>query len=190
MYVMGAQNQHLIKEIDFAINMADDFLATLQKAHLTERIVLSGNNARIQIDQSILLVFEDIKKTLSSLKYFYKSIDFYQGIETKYLKFFRLLNQNSNELTKYLARMFKNEQVAQRLGPLFNKGVRTLKKFVKTSNYTFRDLNNFIGDPNYKLKIINDLDVNEKIYSDLPRQGDLSKNSVLPPPQFTRLTFN
>jgi hypothetical protein len=149
---------HSEQQLDYAYNLLNDFLNTIEKVSLKERININKyGTASIEVDSKITSLTVDAKKTISLAKNLYKQITSTkrQAVTERFLKYFRLISENSRKVIAKMARLLSDSAWLENIpNTITKKGVQAIEYFRQSINSVLNELNDKINILNDKITMI------------------------------------
>jgi len=142
------------RALDKTAEMADEVIEALDELKLTERISIDRDTGRasIDIDDDARALFKDVKSTVGAAKKLYLDVQKIprNAVTDRYLKFYRLIADNSKKVSQTIAKQFADAYWIHKVPPkVFQKGRAVVSFFVDAINGVLRDVNSRIRDKNY-----------------------------------------
>lgn len=149
-----SKEQHL----DYAFQLLDDFYHYIDKIPLHEKIKINDyGTASIEIDNKIKDLTLDAKKTVVLAKNLYKQIEKSkrQAVTNNFLKFFRLISENSKKVSLAMSKMLSDTTWIEKIPvSIIKKGIQAIEFFRTSINEVISELNDKIFINSDKISLI------------------------------------
>jgi hypothetical protein len=146
------------QRLDYASQLLDNFLNELENIPLKERISINKyGTASTVVEPKIKELTTDAKKTISLAKNLYKQVmdSKRQVVTGRFLKFFRLISENSKKVSTTMSRLLSDTTWLSRIpGQVIKKGIVAIEYFRRSINQVIEELNERIMDKNEKIALV------------------------------------
>jgi len=138
------------------VSLFDELISEYETSQLNERISIEGNKARVIIDdfQSVPLL-QNLKKLAKISKNFLEEIERNKYIQGKYLKYFRLISEDTQKTSNFAAKKMAHEYWTKKIPhKILTKGREIIDKFVEEVNIILSFFNNKIRNPSEQIRYV------------------------------------
>jgi len=150
---------NIINRLDDTINSFDSLIKEFEQNKIQEEIEINGNKASVIIrDFESLPLLKNLKKILRIAHHFIKDIFATRFIQNRYLKFFRLISEDTHKTSAHAARRITQEYWNKKIpGKTLDNVKETIDKMIFEINEIINFLNLKIQSKSEQIKIIPDI---------------------------------
>ena len=151
--------KNILNRMNDTLDELDNLISELENSRLSERIEVNGNKASVVIDQfETVPLLRNLKRVLSISKNFIKDIFENRFIQNKYLKFFRLISEDTSKTATHAAKKLCNDYWNQKVSfNILMNGKEIIDKMISEVNETITFLNSKIKFIPEKIKSVPDI---------------------------------